>query len=92
MDKNIKPLLDKCQDASLLIKKLKKLRFPESTLREERKKEILEKLGDSVQLQWAREKEKTGLQVQFKSYSAKDLQQKIEKLSKLCHNEELWEP
>jgi len=89
MNKNIKPVLEK--NPEQLIKKLREMRFPESFLREKRKREILEKLGGSIHTQWVREKDRTGVQIQFKSFSPQDLKQKIEKLKELYKKKELWE-
>ena len=93
MGKNITPLLEKHRESDTLIKELKKLRFPESSLREERKKKLLNKLNlaESIEAKWIREKDRTGIQIQFKSFSAKDLKQKIEKLNRFYNEKTLWE-
>ena len=92
-NQNIKPLLEKSEDSDLLIKELKKLRFPESSSREERKKELLNKLnlGKSIRAEWIREGDRTGLKIQFKSFSSKDFKQKIEKLDSLYNEKSLFE-
>ena len=81
MSKNINPLLEKHQESDTLIKKLKKLRFPESSLREERKKELLNKLNlaESIEAKWIREKDRTGIQLQFKKLLRKRFKTKDRK-------------
>jgi len=92
-NQNIAPFLSACQEPESIIRELKKLRFPESSSREEKKREILNKLrlGGSIQAKWIREKDRTGLKLEFKSFSQKDLKQKIEKLNSLYWTKQLWE-
>ena len=93
MDKNITPLLKQHQTTTPLIKELKKLRFPNSSLSEEKKRELLNKmdLGSSIQAKWMRQKDRTGLQLQFTSFSPRDFKQKIEKLKSLYNENKLWD-
>ena len=91
-NKKINHVLQNHTDSSSLLKELRKHRFPESSLREEKKQQFLNQLnlGKSIKAKWVREKDRTGVQLEFKSFSPKDLKQKIERLKSLFNEESLW--
>ncbi len=80
-----------------LIKKLQKLRLAETSRRDEKKSKIVQSLSwpPSIQAQWIRQGDRGALSVQFKSFSLKDFQQKIQKLNSVYSQlsqapEKLW--
>ncbi|MBC6415318.1 MAG: hypothetical protein GDA46_02890 [Bdellovibrionales bacterium] len=93
MNKSLLSVLKEKQQSQKLIEKLKEMRFPKSSLREKEKKQILNKLqlGKSIKAKYIREKDRTGLQLEFKSFSLKDFNQKIQKLNSLSKQTSLWQ-
>ena len=93
MNKSLLSTLKQNQKSDQLIEQLRKLRFPKSSSRDKKKSQILTELqsGKSIKAKWIREKDRTGVQLEFKSFSLKDFKQKIQKLNSIAEKTELWE-
>ena len=83
MDKAFNSLLLKETTAPQLIEGLKKLRLAETSFRDEKKSDIVNRLAwtDSIKAKWIRQDDRGALSVHFHSFSLKDFKQKIQKLN-----------
>ena len=82
MNHNIQTFLKQNQKAEDLIKELKRLRYPISSVQQDRQKAILNQLalGRHFKIKALRQGDQSGLAIEFKSFQLTDLKQKIQKL------------
>lgn len=95
MGKPIKASLDNNKKAGLLIEDLKKIRQPQSSYQTTRQSQIVKnlKLSSAVKAKQIRDKDQSGLSVEFKSFSLKDFKNKIGVLKSLyeqLEKERFW--
>ena len=97
MGRSLKALLERETKAPELIEKLKKLRWPETMGRDEKKSKIIDSLNwpNSIKARWIRQNDRGALSIHFQSFSLRDMKQKIQKLNsaykQLCgSSEKLW--
>ena len=97
MNKPFHSLLEKERKASSLIERLKKLRLVESCSRDDKKSKIVSSLAwsHSIKAKWIRQNDRGALSIHFQSFSLRDFQQKIQKLSSVYKqlsegSEKLW--
>lgn len=97
MNQPINSILSKESTSSSLIASLKKLRWVESSLRDEKKSKIVSQLShsNSLKTNWVRQGDRGALSIQFKSFSMRDLKQKIQQICSIYKQldegkEKLW--
>ena len=95
MGKNLDSLFKQTTQAEKLLLKLRQLRNPLSSQKMELKSRLIQDLPWLPQIKgrWVRQNDSTGLEIQFKSFSLKDLQQKIKNLNKVydeIEKKKLW--
>ena len=98
MERSLQSVLQRHNQATTLIKDLKKLRYPKYTLLDEKKTKIIKglKLDSSLKAVWRQDQDRGVLSIQFQSSSLKDLKQKINKLESVYQQlkegkEKLWQ-
>ena len=78
------------QKPEILLKKLKKLRHPLASKKEEQKANIVQAFPWPEQMngRWIRQNDRTGLEVQFRCFSTKEFKQKIQSLQHIVRHME----
>ena len=94
MEKSIKSLASRKKTFEL-IEDLKKLRHPETSLRDEQKSQTINSLNwpSSFRAQWMRKGDRGGVSIRFEIFSLKDLKQRIQHLEsvyKKLEKTKLW--
>ena len=76
-------LLLKNKTAKGLMAELKKIRYPKTLFRDQKKSQIIQQLDwpPTIKAKWVREGDKGALSISFKSFSLKDFEQKIKTLT-----------
>ena len=82
MGTSLNTLFETTSNPESLLKQLKILRYPLTLKQDEKKSQIVQSLPWPRQMKgrWVRQNDRTGLEVQFRSFSLKDLKQKIKNL------------
>lgn len=94
--KSISSLTKKEQNPKTLLKKLKILRYPLASQKDKNKEQEVKQLPWSSLMQgkWIRQGDQSGLEVSFKSFSLKDLENKIKTLETIKNfiktNKKIW--
>lgn len=97
MKKSLTHILQTETNSKNLIEKLKKLRHPLSSTQDENKQNLVKNLSKnwpaSIKTKWLRQNDKGCLEICFKSFSLKDLEQKIKSLEQIKKDikKQLWE-
>ena len=88
MGKKLDEIMFKEENAKNLLKKLRMLRQPESSQRDQHKEEIIKKLPwpTGIKGTWLRQNDRSGLEIRFQSFSFKELDQKIKSLQSISEN------
>ena len=78
------------QTPEILLQKLKTLRHPLASKKEEQKTKMIQALPWSKHMKgrWIRQSDRTGLEVQFRCFSMKELKQKIQSLQHIVQQME----